>query len=166
MLAPNVLRVYLALALALGATAATNGRAQTAAPTGAELPALQPGMWEYHRSMVVGERGKPQIASVKKCGDPTAEFKQKLVELKKKGCQFAPLMQSGNRYTSAWKCPVTGGSATVRDVITVKGSTGYQDDNEVRLPQQLTRSTILATRLGDCPANQQPPRARPTPPRR
>jgi len=61
---------------------------------------------------------------------------------------------------------VTGGSATVRDVITVKGSTGYQDDNEVRLPQQLTRSTILATRLGDCPANQQPPTARPTPPRR
>jgi hypothetical protein len=89
-----------------------------------------------------------------------------MLELKKKGCQFTPLMQSGSRYTSAWKCPVTGGSATVRDVITVKGSTGYQDDNEVRLPQQLTRSTILATRLGDCPANQQPPTARPTPPRR
>jgi hypothetical protein len=103
--------------------------------------------------MVTGERGKPQVASVKKCGDPSADFKQKLAELKKKGCQFTPLMQSGNRYVSAWKCPVTGGSATVRDVITVKGSTGYQDDNEVKLPQQLTRSTILATRLGECPAN-------------
>src|SRR6266704_3688786 len=109
MLAPQVLRIYLALTLALGLAAAGDGRAQSAAPSqppgpaapprsstaGAELPALQPGMWEYHRSMVIGERGKPQIASVKKCGDPTADFKQKLAELKKKGCQFTPLMQSG-----------------------------------------------------------------------
>jgi hypothetical protein len=166
MLAPNALRVYVALTLVLGLAAATGGPAQAAPPAGAELPALRPGLWEYHRSMVIGERGKPQIASVKKCSDPTAEFKQKMAELKKKGCQFTQLMQNGNRYTSAWKCPVTGGSATVRDVIAVKGSGGYQDDSEVRLPQRLTRSTILATRLGDCPANQQPPTARPTLPLR
>jgi hypothetical protein len=166
MLAPNALRVYVALTLVLGLPAAADGPAQTAPPTGAVLPTLQPGMWEYHRSMVIGERGKPQIASVKKCGDPTAEFRQKMLELKKKGCQFMPLMQNGNRYTSAWKCPVTGGSATVRDVITLKGSGGYQDDSEVRLPQRLTRSTILATRLGDCRTNQQATAARPTlPPR-
>jgi len=121
-----------------------------------KLPAFQPGLWEYRRTMMGAESGKPQTATVNKCSDPSGDIQQKLTELKQRGCQFTPLTQNGNQYRSSWICSVTGGTLTVQDVITVRSATSYQDDNEVRHPSQTLRSTIVASRLGDCPPGEKP----------
>lgn len=131
--------------------APTSAPAATATvPTG--LPAFQPGLWEYRRTMMNGGlRGKPQTAIVKKCGDPSSDIQQKLADLKRKGCRFTPLAQTGNRYQSSWICPATDGFAATRDLVTVKSATGYEDDNETHLGQRTVHSKIVATRLGECP---------------
>jgi len=125
------------------------------------LPAFQPGLWEYQRKTMSAEPGEPQTATVKKCSDPSGDIQQKLAQLKQKGCEFTPLAQNGNQYRSSWICPVTGGTLTMQDVITVRSATSYQDDSEVRHSSQSLRSTILANRLGDC----RQPGATPTTPK-
>jgi hypothetical protein len=139
MLAPKTVCLCLPLVLVAGAMAG-------------DLPALQPGMWQYQRTLAIGERGKPQIASVRKCSDPSAEFEQKLAQLKQKGCVFTPIRHNGERYEASWRCPAPDGSiVAMRDVITVTGHTSYRNESEARSAHQVTHTTIVATRQGDCP---------------
>jgi hypothetical protein len=123
----------------------------TVAPA-VELPAFQPGLWEYRRQVLLAANPRAQESNVRKCSDPSSEIRQKMLELKQKGCQFSALTPKGNQYRSSWTCPVPGGVVVDRNVVTVKSETSYQDDNEVRSSGQLTRSTVMATRVGDCPA--------------
>jgi hypothetical protein len=128
--------------------------ATTTAVLPVELPAFQPGLWEYQRTMLTAANPKPQKSSIKKCGDPSSEIKQRLSELQQKGCQFSPLRPRGNRFLSMWKCPAPNGNLVIHNVVTVKSPTRYQDDNEVRAGERATRSMIVANRVGDCPAPQ------------
>jgi hypothetical protein len=100
--------------------------------------------------MVAGARGKPASASVRQCGDPNKEIRDKLAQMKEKGCQFAPMSREGNHYRSTFTCPVKGGSLTMSEVITVKGDSSYEDANESRFGKQVTHTTIVATRVGEC----------------
>jgi hypothetical protein len=121
---------------------------------GVELPAFQPGLWEYRRQVLLAANPKAQESNVRKCSDPSSEIRRTMLELQQKGCQFSSLAAKGNQYRSSWTCPVPGGVVVDRNVVTVKSETSYQDDNEVRSSGQLTRSTVVATRLGDCPAQE------------
>jgi Protein of unknown function (DUF3617) len=153
------------LARVCGSAAAQPAPAPVAAAPNAaarvDLPAFRPGMWEYTRTtQVAGARGKPANATVRKCSDPNKEIRDKLAQMKEKGCQFTPMSREGSRYRSTFICPVKGGSLTMSEVITVKGDSSYQDANESRFGKQVTHTTIVATRVGECPPTGAPPPGR------
>jgi hypothetical protein len=158
MLAPNALRVYVALALVLGLTQAGQGQAGAEPALGAqgtvELPELQPGMWEFHRTLLGAQRGRPQVTSVKKCSDPRADYARKMQDLRGKGCQFSPLRQNGNRFEAAWRCPVKGGSVMLQNVVIIRSSTSYTDETQTRTQDETTHTVITANRRGDCTPSQ------------
>ena len=116
-----------------------------------ELPAFQPGLWEYQRTVLTAADPKPQKSSIRKCSDPSSEIKQRMSELQRKGCQFSPLLTRGKQYLSTWRCPVSSGALIDRNVVTVHSDVSYQDDNEVHAGEHMSRSTVVANRLGECP---------------
>ena len=146
-----VRRPLLALGLLLSPLAWATPPVNPAPTVSTELPVLQPGLWQYERTVVTVADPKPQKSSLKKCSDPTTEMKNKLYELKQKGCQFSPVMTRGNQFLSTWRCPVASGPLVDRNVLTVTDTTSYQDDNEVRSGEHSSRSTVRAKRLGECP---------------
>lgn len=132
-----------------------------AAISAIELPDFQPGMWEYRRTQLSEGRNKPQATTVRKCSDPTSDIKKKLVDLEQRGCRFAPMRRSGNRYVMSWMCP-TGNdrSVTFHDILTVTSAGSYQDSSEAHQQQQVVHSEITAMRIGTC-SGQPPSRAKP-----
>lgn len=121
------------------------------------LPPLRPGMWEYQRTQGAGAGGKARSMTLRKCSNPNADFKQKLAQLKQKGCVFSPFEQSGQRYEASWRCPAPDGSiVAMHDVITVTSDTSYRTESDARGAHQATHSTIVATRQGDCSTSAPP----------
>jgi hypothetical protein len=144
------------LCMACGYGADPTGPAAGAQPAAGNpslgLPAFRPGLWEYRRTQISSAGGKPQAATIRKCSDPSAEFKQKLAQLKQRGCVFSPLKQKGKRYEATWRCSAPDGAIlAMRDVITVNSEEGYRNESEAFVSHQGTHSTIVATRQGDCP---------------
>jgi hypothetical protein len=122
-----------------------------AAGASVELPAFQPGMWEYRRTQLAMGRNKPQAATVKKCSAPTSDIKKKLADLEQRGCRFAPMSHRGNRYVMSWMCPTSNDrSVTFHDVLTVISAESYQDSSEAHQEQQVLHSEIIAVRIGNC----------------
>src|SRR5712672_2524429 len=127
---PVLLGMSLALAqvaggLPVGAqTPATAAPAAQPAKTG-ELPAFQPGLWEYQRTVLNMGDAHPQKSSVRKCSDPTNEIRQRLDELKRKGCQFSRPTIRGTHYQSTWRCPSGSGPLVIRDTVTVNSDSSY-----------------------------------------
>jgi hypothetical protein len=138
--------------------------APTTAGPAAQLPTFQPGLWEYRRTQLNGGRIKPQTVTIRKCGDPSNEIRQKLADLRVKGCQFTPMVRNGDRYVSSWVCPNQGSTVAFHDVVTVKSAQSYEDASEARQAQQVVRSKIEATRIGDCTETKSP-RSSPATPR-
>jgi len=140
----------------------------------ADVPALQPGMWQYERTVTSRNRtppGQPSLApskpvqtKVSKCANPTEEMRNKIAELKKKGCRFLPTVHTGNTYRASWACPTHGGVLALAQVLTVENDRGYEDDSEARFEEQVTRTKIVATRVGDCPLLPAVPTQRHRPP--
>jgi hypothetical protein len=114
------------------------------------LPALQPGLWEFRRTLT-RSGGKPQFSSVKKCADPSADIARKMAELKKKSCSFMPARQEHGHYASSWICPTPSGPMYFRDVLTVTGTAAYEDVSEARRGTRFRQQKIEAQRIGDCP---------------
>jgi hypothetical protein len=134
-------------------TADAAGAARPGPADAAALPQLRPGLWEYRRTRINSGGGKPQTATVRKCSDPTAEFKRKLAELQGRGCVFETLRQDGRRFEASWRCTAPDGAVlAMRDSITVLSDTSYQNESEAFLSHEATHSTIVAIRLGDCSA--------------
>lgn len=132
-------------------TANAAGAAGPAPADAAALPQLRPGLWEYRRTRINSGGGKPRTATVRKCSDPTAEFKRKLAELQGRGCVFKSLRQEGRRYEASWRCTAPDGAVlAMRDSITVLSDTSYQNESEAFLSHEATHSTIVAIRIGDC----------------
>ena len=127
---------------------------------GVELPQFKPGLWEYRRTVVSGQASKPQVTTVRKCTDPSAEIRSKMSTLKSKNCEFTPLTKKQDRYLSSWTCPTPKGPMRFRDVLTVKDLTSYEDTSEVHSAEHVTQQRIEATRVGECPKGRtatQPP---------
>ena len=129
--------------------------AETSAPAprsaGVELPAFRSGLWEYRRTFMSPETGKPQVATTRKCADPTVEMREKMETLKKKGCQFAPLKRNSDRYISSWVCQTPTGAMRFRDVLLAKDADSYEDLSETHTRQRVMQQRIEAARRGECP---------------
>jgi hypothetical protein len=157
---PAFLGMSLLLAQLAGAVpAAAETPSATAAPASqpakaVDLPAFQPGLWEYQRTVLTTADTNPRKSSVRKCSDPTSEIRRKLDELRQKGCQLSGPKSWGNRYQSTWRCPSASGPLIVRDTVTVNSETSYQDDNQINAGARITRSTIVANWLGNCPLSE------------
>ncbi len=116
-----------------------------------ELPTFRSGLWEYRRTFMSPETGKPQVATTRKCAAPTVEMREKMEALKKKGCQFAPLKRNNDHYISSWVCQTPTGTMRFRDVLLAKGADGYEDVSETHTRQRVMQQRIEAARRGECP---------------
>ncbi len=114
-----------------------------------ELPSFRPGLWEYRRTLM--RSGGPQVSTTRKCTNPGGEMREKIAELKKKNCQFAPLKRSGEHYISSWVCQTPSGAMRFRDVLTATDDSSYQDVSEAHSAQHVTQQKIEARRVGECP---------------
>ena len=135
-----------------------HGAPETPAPVspaprsaGVELPAFRSGLWEYRRTFTSPETGKPQVATTRKCADPTVEMREKMETLKKKGCQFAPLKRNNDHYISSWVCQTPTGAMRFRDVLLAKDADSYEDLSETHTRQRVMQQRIEAARRGECP---------------
>jgi hypothetical protein len=115
------------------------------------LPSFRPGEWQYQRSVISPTGAAPRHATITKCADPSEEMRKKLVELKQKGCRFSPTAHAGTSYSTSWTCAARGSLLLLSQVITVTGESSYEDSTEARLQDQVTRTRIVATRVGECP---------------
>ena len=158
----NVAAVLLLLAPGAALCAAgadpAHGAPETPAPAspaprsaGVELPAFRSGLWEYRRTFMSPDTGKPQVATTRKCADPTVEMREKMETLKKKGCQFAPLKRNSDRYISSWVCQTPTGAMRFRDVLLAKDADSYEDLSETHTRQRVMQQRIEAARRGECP---------------
>src|SRR5438105_1480183 len=156
----NVAAVLLLLAPGAALCAAgadpAHGAPETPAPAspaprsaGVELPAFRSGLWEYRRTLMRG--GKPQVSTTRKCTNPGAEMREKIAELKKKNCQFAPLRRNNEHYISCWICQTPTGAMRFRDVLTATDDSSYQDVSETHTAQHIGQQKVEARRLGECP---------------
>ena len=132
-------------------TAAPAATAPAPRSAGVELPAFRSGLWEYRRTFMSPETGKPQVATTRKCADPTVEMREKMETLKKKGCQFAPLKRNSDRYISSWVCQTPTGAMRFRDVLLAKDADSYEDLSETHTRQRVMQQRIEAARRGECP---------------
>jgi len=130
-------------------TAAPAATAPAPRSAGVELPAFRPGLWEYRRTLM--RSGGPQVSTTRKCTNPGAEMREKMTELKKKNCQFAPLRRSNEHYISSWICQTSAGATRFRDVLTATDDSSYQDVSETHSAQHVSQQKIEARRLGECP---------------
>jgi len=153
--------------VANAAVAARHASSLPAAPAAAagsetsavELPRFQAGLWEYRRTQVRGDTGKPQVTTIKKCADPAAEMREKMADLRNKKCQFTPLRRNQDHYLSSWLCPTPSGPVRFRDVLIASDLTRYQDVSETHSAQHVIQQKIEARRLGECPGlGSAPPR--------
>jgi hypothetical protein len=128
-----------------------------------DLPTFQPGMWAYERTVTSGNRA-PTQSKMSKCSDPSVEMRSKIAELKKKGCRFSPTTHFANIYRSSWVCPAHGGVLALAQTLTVTSDSRYEDSSEARFEEKLTRTKIVATRVGECPLLPGVPKHRPRPP--
>lgn len=126
------------------------------------LPAMRPGIWEFIRKAPTDPLADPhQRATVidKRCVEDAHEFfedpKNEFIDL----CAFSSPRKKGDTYTSSTSCdiPMWNAKLSVRNVTTVHGNSGYEIRFESRgtaygKPVAWTE-TVVAKRVGDCPAN-------------
>jgi hypothetical protein len=144
------------------ATPADNPEPAASTATAAvELPPLQAGLWEYHRTVVRSDSTGPQVSTLRRCVDPSSEFRRKMAELRSRNCQFSPLMRKDDSYTSSWTCPTPEGPVRFRNVLIVSDATHYQDMSETRAGSRVIQQKLEARRVSDCPAT--PAAAAPAP---
>jgi hypothetical protein len=104
----------------------------TAAARADDLPHFQAGLWEYRRTLTKPGPGNPQVSTFQKCSDPTAEIRQKMAELEKKGCQFLPAERNQQGYISQWSCPTPAGLMRFRDVLISQSDDRGRETRRVR----------------------------------
>jgi hypothetical protein len=116
-----------------------------------ELPEFRPGLWEFRRSVDGGD-GRPASLTNQKCTSPTEDMKKKTESLAQSGCQPSAVTKSGNLYTFSLSCRIQGVDVSSRTLIKVENDSAYVVDAESKQNGNVTREHLVATRLGDCPA--------------
>ena len=116
------------------------------------MPAFQPGLWEYRRTVESAAHPDAQPDTVRKCSDPLNDIRRKMTEMLGKGCRLIGIKHTGNRFHSSWSCAIQDGIVSISNLITTDSPTSYEDVNESRYFEKSTRSVVVATRVGDCAA--------------
>ena len=117
-----------------------------------DLPAFRRGMWEFNRTMKGADsQGKSQTITSKQCTNPTEDMKKQNEMLSKAGCKFSPVTRSGNTYSFTSDCTLQGISAQGKSVVSVENDSAYTVNIETRQGNQVTKETLRARRIGECP---------------
>jgi hypothetical protein len=116
-----------------------------------DLPTFRSGMWEFNRTMEGGNQGKAQTITNKKCTNPSEDMKRQNEMLSKSGCKFSPIARSGNTYNFTSDCTMQGISAQGKTALSVENDSAYTVNIETRQGKQVTRETLNARRIGECP---------------
>jgi hypothetical protein len=139
--APRRRRALWCLALACSLAAAAAGAE--------ELPTLKRGMWQFDRSVNGREMGV-----ITQCANPTTDMKEQDAMLTAAGCNFAPVLQDGDKYSFDVACTIKSGTNTINSktttVMTVSGDSAYTVRVTGTTNGQQTDETVVAKRLGDC----------------
>jgi hypothetical protein len=118
-----------------------------------ELPAFEPGLWEFRRKVEVGAPPAGQADRVSKCSDPRNDIRPKMTQMAGKGCRILGTTDLGHHFrTAGWSCVIEDGVVSVSNLITVVNTTSYEAINETRYGAKTNRTVVVATRVGDCPA--------------
>ncbi len=115
----------------------------------ADWPDFKPGRWTFDRTMTP-TGATPSKVSRTECADPTADQEAQQAMLTKAGCQFTPLVQSGNTYRYSATCKMAGMTIKSDSVLTVASAEAYTitvDSTEDGVP---THEVLRARRVGDC----------------
>lgn len=123
---------------------------RTAATMLQEMPAFQPGVWTYHRSVEGSTTAAAEPNTLRKCSDPISDFRRNMTRMIQQGCRLIDGIHKGNDFHTTWTCPVGDGNVSVSNLITADGPTRYQGVNETRHGDKIARTVIVATRMGDC----------------
>jgi hypothetical protein len=115
----------------------------------ADWPVFKPGNWTFDRTMTP-TGSMPEKVSRTDCTDPTADQKAQRAMLAKAGCQFTPLVQSGNTYRYSATCKMAGMTVKSDSVLTVDSAEAYTITVDSTEDGVKTHEVLRARRIGDC----------------
>ena len=115
----------------------------------ADWPAFKPGNWTFDRTLTP-TGSTPEKVSRTECTDPTADQKAQRAMLTKAGCQFTPLVQSGNTYRYSATCKMAGMTIKSDSVLAVNSAEAYTIPVDSTEDGVQTHEVLRARRIGDC----------------
>jgi hypothetical protein len=115
-----------------------------------EFPAFQPGLWSFTSTVTLKGANKPQVRTVRKCTNPTADIKKKWDILAMQSCKFSPMKHEGDRYSYTSFCEKNGLMLQSKSSIIVESSGAYRVETDSRTNNQTQKEVVEAKRLGDC----------------
>jgi len=115
-----------------------------------EFPTFQPGLWSFTSTVNLKGANKPQVRTVRKCTNPTADIKKKWDMLASQSCKFSPMTHDGNRYSYGSFCEKNGLILQSKSSIIVESSSAYRVETDSRTNNQAQKEIIEAKRLGEC----------------
>jgi hypothetical protein len=115
-----------------------------------DVPSLQQGQWEYHRSITVAGQKQPAVQTMRKCINPTEDIRSKWQELARQTCHFSPVRHTDNKYQYSAMCTKNGVRTRTMSVITVQGEAAYNVVTESISSERRFSESLSAHRVGDC----------------
>jgi hypothetical protein len=115
----------------------------------ADWPVFKPGQWTFDRTLAP-TGSTPEKVSRTECTDPTADQEAQQAMLTKAGCQFTPLVQSGNTYRYSATCKMAGMTIKSDSVLAVDSAEAYTITVDSTEDGVQTHEVLRARRIGDC----------------
>jgi hypothetical protein len=144
--------VRAAVLVALALVAPGSPGAAAAAEVGP--PSFLPGLWHFERTIAQGGRSTVLPGAifatrreVTRCVNPSAAMQETFRPVNVGNCRSTPPERTEKGFVFALRCDFIG---PVRTVIEVESESAYTETHESTLRPM--KETIVARRLGDCPA--------------
>jgi hypothetical protein len=115
----------------------------------ADWPTFKPGNWSFERTMT-GSGAPLDKVSHTECTDPAADQKEQRDMLAKVGCEFSPLVQSGNTYRYSATCKMGGSTTRSDSVLEVTSAEAFTITVDSVTGDSKTHEVLTAHRIGDC----------------
>jgi hypothetical protein len=115
-----------------------------------DLPSFQPGFWSFSSTVSSYGANKPQVRTMSRCADPTAEIRSKWESLSAQSCKFSPVTHTGNQYSYSASCNKQGRAVSMKSVIVVKDENAYRVETLSHTNAQASREIVAARRVSAC----------------
>lgn len=135
------------LGLTVSAILALGGAGIASASDG---PTLRPGMWHFERT-IEGAGTKPEKIETTECVNPTLDQKRQVERLTKVGCEFEPVVQTGNSWRRKATCKIGNVTSSSDSVTTADGPDAYTVTVDNIVNGQKSHEVLRARRVDDCP---------------